>query len=707
LKKIVLIRNLLTRAKEGLLKNYFKIIVILAIASIVSSSGVLSLLLSSDIFTLRIVSSTSQGGTFVSMMSTSLATVVAIFFSISILVIQHAASNYTASILEDYKKDGRTWFVYGFFFFSLIFSSFLLITEVNISPLNTGFVMLIFSFAFLASQFIHTVNMINPMKVIERAKDQSIRDIHATPSRVSSIVKKAKPRNEVERIMIQSPIYPQFVFYNDQTLLTTSRQKILQITDIVLKSSVRREIETCMAGFGALSEIARSYVSIRKDDMTQEDRFLQYIYDKVLSIPKIAFDNEDVSLLQEIIKAFEDVGCSTAEIKPISDDSGPNQATALAVWYIDELGVKAIDKSLWDVVSQAIRSIMNIGTAAIRKAGEDALASDKILNLGIRATKQGKWVVTNVASGALKELLLPSALARVSVHGDPSRIMKDIEKLSISAVEVGLGWQALTGLFPIMPEYSIQKVAWAALTIKNESYPKMETHRREEYTKDITSKLMETLEKIGMKAAENHSRMLMQHVVEAIEGIAILLVKEKFLTLKEGFDQELVGAIKALQDMHLLSREDSLSTTVRALTAVAFCSLDVRKDEMAIRSVNALLSASVKAIEWDKYGYESARLASKIAMIGSYALHLANEALAKECADRLVEFDSTYLKESPSTHDRLHIEEMQETRRQMRDETNYFDKTYGSSYREVSETTLDRFKELYETARQKEFKSYP
>jgi len=554
-------RKVLIKFKEGLKHHFsvllvhnFEILLALAIASIVSCSGVLSLLLSSDIFTLRIVSSTSQAESFISMMSASLATITAILFSISILVIQHAASNYTASILEDYKKDLRTWFVY-FFFFSLIFGSFILLTEVNISSLNMGFVMLILSFAFLGSQFVHTVDMINPKKVIERAKDQSIRDIHATPSRAYSIVKKTKPRNEVERIMIQSPIYPQFVLHNDQTLLMRSRQKILQITDIVLKSSVRREIETCTAGFVALSEIARSYVSIRKEDTTQEDRFLQDIYDKLLSIPKIALDNQDLSLLQEIIKAFEKVGCSTAEIKPASDFSGPNQATGLAVWYIHELGVKAIEKSLWGVVAQAIRSIMNVGTAAIQKAGEDALASDKVLDLGMRATNRTNWFVTNVASEALKELLFYSVLSKISIHMAPSRILESIEKLSVSAVSIGLDLPALRSLFPIMPEYSIEKVAWAALEIKNESYPQIETSWREEYAKDVVSKLMETLEKIGLKAAESNSWMLMRYVVYAIEGIAILLVREKFVTLKEGFDEELEVTINALQDMYLLSGE--------------------------------------------------------------------------------------------------------------------------------------------------------
>jgi len=108
---------------------------------------------------------------------------------------------------------------------------------------------------------------------------------------------------------------------------------------------------------------------------------------------------------------------------------------------------------------------------------------------------------------------------------------------------------------------------------------------------------------------------------------------------------------------------------------------------------------SIETIKRDEYGYKPARLASRIAVIGSYALYLANNVLAKECADRLVEFDSTYLKESPKPHDRRHIKEMQETYRQLEVGDHYFSESYGSLSEKISQTALDKFRELYETIR--------
>jgi len=78
---------------------------------------------------------------------------------------------------------------------------------------------------------------------------------------------------------METPLYKQYLFHNEKELFKYSKQKILQIFDIIIKSNNKREIETSINGLRALSEISTNYVNIRKEDVTQKDEFLDYIYE--------------------------------------------------------------------------------------------------------------------------------------------------------------------------------------------------------------------------------------------------------------------------------------------------------------------------------------------------------------------------------------------------------------------------------------------
>jgi cytosine/uracil/thiamine/allantoin permease len=112
----------------------------------------------------RELSASLLGESFVLSVIAFLAAVIPIVFSVSTLAIQHAASNYTASVLEQYKKDRMTWFFYGFVGCGVLLAAYMLMVEssvfilatanapVTISLLNSSFVMLAFSLVLLPWQ---------------------------------------------------------------------------------------------------------------------------------------------------------------------------------------------------------------------------------------------------------------------------------------------------------------------------------------------------------------------------------------------------------------------------------------------------------------------------------------------------------------------------------------------------------------------------
>lgn len=583
----------------------------------------------------------------------------------------------------------------------------------NVHLINLTVITFIFSFLFLASQFVHIINLIDPRSMIEKAKQQSLENIKRIPSKLESILKERKPKNSFEEILMKSPLYPHFVFHSEKALMATSQNKVLQISDVILKASKRRELETCVVGLKALSEIVSGYVTIRKDDSTPRDDFLQYVYDQLITIFEIALDNKDTSLLRKIITAFGEIGCSTTDIKSISVYGGPNQSAKLAIWNIHILGAKAIKNGFVDTAVQAISSLKKIGTLAIQKTKGDGLASDKILEIGILGVTRRDWFIVNHAFEGLKELVFFTVSERVAIHREQSRILKYIQRLAELSIDRGLRRWAFTSLFPMLPEYSIQKVSWIAFRIKNEKYPKIQTHPREDYSKKVMSGLMKTLGKIIIRASEKSSLFLLRDSVDNILKIALSMLKEKLITIEESYKHEILQAVDDLSRSYTLiatylfdnETHSSVPSDISdAITSIAIYALDFEQENVTTHCLEALDRMSVSIVERDRYGYDVARCAGRMGVIGAYALHKRKKKTSEKSVSLLVRFDKIYLSKFPNPTNRLHIDTVRGLHKSFNEDYAFMNRTqvYGDLFKKVLSKTLDKFVHLYEKRRKKQ-----
>ena len=471
------------KALKGISKHYFWLSLLLFSIFFLWCSNLLTLINPSlGKFILRIISNSSGIDTLLTTISAVLGTILAISFSISIVVIQNAASSYTASILEIYKKDFRTLFFFFYYFLSLMFAIIALQT-LDLYIVNMTLVMFFFSFLFLLMHFYHIVNLIDPRTIIEKAKNKALKNINQIPSKIQRRIEHEKTTSEFEKQILEGPMYSHFLLHNDLTLLALSKQKVLQISDVILKASSRREIETSIKGFESLTEIALNYVNIRKDDPTSEDSFLVYIYNELLSISRVGFENKDISLMQEVIKTFEKIGCYTADIKSMGD--GPNLVAGLVTKYVYDLGIDSFERNFQDVTAQAISSVMILGLVAIRKTGGTGLAQDYIFDMGKRGAQNNSWYILGNTLKSLKELLWEAITKQLNVYSEPTTILEHISALAILGINNGLDRSSFLYLFPMFPEFSISRAAVIAISIKNGPYPRIETYQRETYSKAV------------------------------------------------------------------------------------------------------------------------------------------------------------------------------------------------------------------------------
>jgi hypothetical protein len=629
--------------------NYVWLVISLYFLCLFWSSSLLSKINPTlDVYTLRLVWNTASVQTMLSSIGAILATILAISFSIAIIVIQHAASNYTASIIESYKRDDLTLLFFSYYVGALIFSIMGLQFSNDLYIVNMILVTFIFSFFILGLHFIHIINLIDPRNIIERAEKHCIKYITSIPSKVQSIIKKIKPSTTYERSIVSTPLYRQFVFYNDSTLQEPIKKQVLLINDVINKAASRREIETSIKGFQAITRITRNYITIRKDDFTTQDKFLEYINAQLLTAFSLGLDNKDTALMQEVLYAFTEIGCLTTELK--SSECYPPQSTNLVFTHIRDLGMKALEQDFVDVSTIAMESMKKVGYSAIQKNGGEGLSSDYIFEMGKAGIQKNSWYMLSIALIQLKDLLYGFVLFKGNVYAS-GRILKFIDKLASLSMENRMNhWAIQTSLFTLLPEYSIQKVAFAALKAKNEEYPEKETFQREEFSKEIMNQLVRAIGNIANTSSKLHSAHILGSSIDCLLDLSLLMLNEKFKSLTEGFKEELLIVIKIMKSAYIhiagysFDEEWFLSAPSEigdAVTTIAVLALEFAKD-ITDGGLEALNEMCLSMIKRDKSGYGVSRLAARIGVIGAVALSKNETQIAEKAATLLANFEASY-----------------------------------------------------------------
>jgi len=586
-----------------------------------------------DLLNLHVVIGPDQGEPFISTMLGSLATIVAIYFSIVILAVQHAAGNYTASILDDYKRDSSNWFTYTFLIGELVLcalmlkyesSSLILTSGKSISFLNFSLVMFVFSFVILTLQFLHIFDLVNPIRIIRKAQTVCVDKIR--PLEKYNVIEQSR---------------------KNQAIVKETHEKIVQIADILYKSSLKREAETYVASLSAFADIATQYSLVQKNIVSITDEFLNTVYEILLSASKIAFQNEDTLLFAELMKSIEAIGISTL-VKPSQTFGVASDAASLAVSHIHDIGFQALHRNLLDVAIQAIKSIKNLGTKSLEIEKTDSLAAEKLFHLGSSIIDTQDIYPIQITLNALKELLIHSVQGEVSVFMS-RQIMTPLCDLSVKAIDNKISYKAFSFLFPIKLENSLLTVVQEVLKVKNGTYPIMNTRKYEEYTREIVSELLVVIDRIAAKAAAKDSPVLLNQIVDCVGEIAKLLVNEKFKTYRDGFHDELMQAIELLSDW-VIVRQRGMPRIAwdgsDPLTMLALVSVDYGLDNIATECEKAIMKKCVQLISVDSSRNYAPEFASRITVIGVYANCNGKTSLATHCVDDLVTFEGEYLNQS-------------------------------------------------------------
>lgn len=597
------------------------------------------------------------------------ATVLAIFFSISLYTIQHAANNYAPSILSDYKSDKKTQIIFLIFSTSVVFNLLSLIFDWGIKSVYASIWMSIFYFILLAFQFYNTIDLINPLTVINKIEKKVIKKINQLPKKTEILVKSKNAQKALPEAITKNPVHKYIIFHSESSLHEENKEYVSHLIYIIQRAAKVNEYESCVAGLISIAEISKVYIDVRKKDPTAEDKFLEFVYEKLFTIEKIAFENRDTTLLQELSKTFENIGISTSRIEVISSANGYNPITNLAAYYIQKIGLKSSQKKLYDSAGQAINSLESIGVASsqLKLDSNVSSISDNISEIGIICAKKGEWFVINKSISALGMLAIYSIANKLGRLESIEPIFKNIETILDEYISKSnsnkLELQVQSVVAPITAPMSLVsgiELVKVALFIKNEKYEQIETHWRENYSKEIISEIIEFLQKIGTILAKKHLIFELRYLTKQLKQIGSVCLDEEFITFEDNLDDEivkLVGSISGFYFTWEISHKPSQFIS-ESLAFLGLQSIEKNNESISNEIINNLYDMAVYTMRFVNNKEYAHDIASKIGLLGAFAIEKKNVIILDKCLEKLIDFENEYSGLYPKFDSSIHIKQL-------------------------------------------------
>jgi len=253
-----------------------------------------------------------------------LGTMLALVVSISIIPIQQASENFTASIVQIYKEDRKTRLIFASLAL-LCLLSFLMVFGVDLGYSKSELLLIQIIVIAISLDLIrlhqrHVITLLGSNEAINKLKNRIIKFISLTQSNVRRVVKiqifflKKQDQQKVSSDALETLIYTK-----SNIKFTPVKIWIGELTEIAIKSITNGEVYRAELAIFAMAEVAVHYLNIRKNNMTlfveeasfgvkgsDVDKILSPIYEHYKDINRVSIghENETVSIYPSCIRHY-------------------------------------------------------------------------------------------------------------------------------------------------------------------------------------------------------------------------------------------------------------------------------------------------------------------------------------------------------------------------------------------------------------------
>lgn len=288
----------------------------------------------------------------------SLATIIAIVISMSLVVIELTASSYSTRVIDMFKQSPAIWIVISTYILAIVYGMTVLkfldvIAQSGLAIYETtvwiAFFISIVAFGALIPYILSSLDIMKPSTVINRFAERVTRENILTGI------------SESENIVARSATSLSFSYLHPDILRPVTeidKDPIQPIIDMIHGSMMKYDYETTRYGL----KILENYLI---DLLNTDD-----------------FDNDNITITKHIFIHLERVG----KLGASRDDEDSVLEVTSAIFMI---GKKAVHEKIENITGESINSLKNICRVVIKREHEDSIVNitDFIADIGRDAVK--------------------------------------------------------------------------------------------------------------------------------------------------------------------------------------------------------------------------------------------------------------------------------------------------------------------------------
>ena len=572
------------------------------------------------------------------------AAIVGLVFFLSILVIEHSASNYSATMLEFFKKDYFVWFSASYGLFTIGFIGSTIMFELNGGL--ASFVFFLWNLALLGIYLRYTLDMVNPISMNKKVRNV----ISKTFKKISKTV----DRKTDDRIKNNSSLYEGLdssmirhkVIDSNKDLLDEVKKYERFLQYVILSTHEKQEYESTNAGLFSYPQIIKQYLQLNPNYFWPVDSFFEMIRERIKEYANEALKKDHPVFLTQIIESSIKVGSELTVIKNLDSPMANNEPLVHWIYALGGIGQKCIPLKNWEGVLQITRALGSLGTESVIKSGKDSQAGNQILEIGTFAIKKMDTFSCITCVNEAFRIFQERAKFLPDIMLD-----SDMEKLAkYASLAYRLPNAELVGNSFFFEQSGLNPFQYAVNAIRSHNTP----------FRSFEDELDKDFERVTrIKSLKKHISLIIDFTGKIshwsgnniILKIIILYLQETEKLFREPFthEEEIETAIRGLSSRNGKGNDDLAELTI-------IC-LENQYNDSAIKCIERISLIAKNMTKNDEHGYDSNRAIRKLNLIGCYLQMKPNNTVLNKIIEKIIEFDVQFEERyNCSTRDELSID---------------------------------------------------
>ncbi|WP_428324357.1 DUF2254 family protein [Nitrosopumilus sp.] len=582
-----------------------------------------------------------QQNTFLSSSIEATAAIVAIVFAISILVVQHAASSYTPTVLSNFKNDKKFWFTLTYSIFIIFFLSISLVFSWKTSLLN------LFYFGntlgLLAIFFLYTFEKINPISIVKDIENDIISECRKIPKKLKEKMEENSKLETSGRYEFAAKAVPTVALHsilaNDPNLVSKIHMYELTLRQIILQSERKGDFDTSRASLYVYPTIFENYLKIIPDYEWPSDKFIEKILEDLKSYSNEGLQKNEKILLEDLFTTYKKSGeIFTNNIRAFETQFATNQPLHLCIYHLNEFAKKLLIKEEYDLSANAIRAMGELGNLSAKNFRHEHLVIDSITKLAMVSIQRRDFFIPNIVmheSFKIIRTLIKNLGEKYTIKESIellAKMLEEFEKHRINDMSLMGGFTDITdnGVIPCVIE---------CLQVKNGDYERFETRYREEFTKKTISNLIGLVGRLGRAAKESGQVVMASTCADCLTVIAGFIAPQEYKTIEQKHTEELRGIISILASLQDKENRTVLSSVKHRISEVIVNCYDNGYDEVAENGIDLMSIMSQNILKDDDSKYSALRILRSLDTVGCYGIASKHDEISIQIADKYLDFE--------------------------------------------------------------------